>query len=651
MQRRAESVTALAPEDEAALYAFNRVLLFDPANIDALRGAAAVLRRTDEPACDDQEVSHLELLDDLTELPSSDLARLGYLKYRTAAYFDAIAYWRRALTKGPPQAYLCFNIGLAYSQKTVSQDADAVDLWRRALSIDPGHVRARRELVKVVPRLLELAASALRTGDSVLDRDRWYTTYLNPFELLGLDERTNSFDIDVGEIRKRKRSLLHEIALVEGHLSWLPGLIVERSRAITVLDELNHPRLRHHHALVFADKGLLAFLSRGDHEHFLVDPETSSLDLINEIDRNADFREWMSSLFVLQYDRVLAMAIQQRRLSVIECLLDGRRWVIQSREDDCFERARREVAKLLEPLNNARREMATRRLSFANVEELLERSNIVRILNLLPIYFESQQNIAAEALRDIAVTCFNTYRDCDLANQILELTRMFQFKSAKLNQLLNKDFDQIHGLIRQEREREVHLRRGKSTWEITRHGVQSDDVFIRSTDVVGVTWGVHKAREFGLATTGFLVRFRGTDGRTAHFSWTALDDWSGGSDAPIGVERSQELFNHMVQASIEYVLPNVLARIQARIDRQEPVKIGPYELTVEGVGVVTRRWMFWSRRQVPWSRVDVQIKHGVVNVTDRQRKRVMGSCNVHETENVMVLNRLAEKHGQVGENE
>ena len=587
----------------------------------------------------------------MTELRSSDLARLGYLKYRRAAHFDAIAYWRKALTKGPPQAYLCFNIGLAYSQKAVSQDADAVDLWRRALSIDPGHVRARRELGKVVPRLLELAASALRTGDSVLDRDQWYSTYLNPFELLGLDERTNSFDIDVGEIQKRKRSLLHEIALADGHLSWLPGLIVERSRAITVLDELNHPRLRKHHTLVFADKGLLAFLSRGDHEHFLVDPETSSLDLINEIDRNADFREWLSSLFVSQYDRVLATAIQQRKLPVIECLLDGRRWVIQSREDDCFERARREVAKLLEPLTEARREVAIRKPSFASVEQLIERNDMVPIINLLPTHFEFQKNAAVEELRTIAVACYNTYHDSDLSNEILELTRMFQFKSAKLNQLLNNDFDQIHDLIRQEREREVHLRRGKSTWEITRHGVQSDDVFIRSTDVVGVTWGVHKAREFGLATTGFLVRFRGTDGRTVHFSWTVLDDWSGGSDAPIGVERSQELFNHMVQAAIEYVLPNVLARIQSRIGRQESVKIGPYELTAEGVGVATRRWVIWSRRLVPWSRVDVQIKHGVVNVTDRQRKRVMGLCNIHETENVMVLNRLAEKYGQVGDNE
>ena len=518
------------------------------------------------------------------------------------------------------------------------------------MSIDPGHVRARRELVKVVPRLLELAASALRTGDTVLDRNQWYTTYLNPFELLGLDERTNSFDIDVGEIRKRKRSLLHEIALTEGHLSWLPGLIVERSRAITVLDELNHPRLRKHHALVFADKGLLAFLSRGDHEHFLVDPETSSLDLINEIDRNAEFREWLSSLFVSQYDRVLATAIQQRKLPVIECLLDGRRWVTPSREDDCFECARREVAKLMEPLTEARREVAIRKPSFASVEQLIGRSDMVPIINLLPTYFERQKNAAVEELRDIAVACFNTYHDSDLSNEILELTRMFQFKSAKLNQLLNKDFERIHDLIRQERKQEVHLKRGKADWGITKDGVQRGDLVIRSTDVVGVKWGVQKTRKAGLST-GYFVRFRGTSGRTVRFGWTVLDDWGDGSGAPIGVERSHEVFRHMVQASFEYVLPHVLERIQVKMDRGEPVKIGPYVLTTEGVEVLTRGWMSWSRRQVPWSRVAVQIKHGVVNVIDRQRKRVMGSCNIHETENVMVLNPLAEKYGQVGEKE
>ena len=86
---------------------------------------------------------------------------------------------------------LRFNIGLAYNQKIVSQDADAIDMWRRALSIDSGYARARRELDKVVPRLLELAATTRRTRETVLDRDHWYTAYFNPLELLGLDESTS----------------------------------------------------------------------------------------------------------------------------------------------------------------------------------------------------------------------------------------------------------------------------------------------------------------------------------------------------------------------------------------------------------------------------------------------------------------------------
>ena len=645
VQRRPERATALPPEDEEALRAFDRVLSFAPANIGALRGVATVLRRNDDPAYDDQEVRNLELLDDLTDLSRSDLARLGYLKYRTAAYFDAIEYWRRALTKGPPQAYLCFNIGLAYNQKTVSQDADAVDMWRRALSIDPKYVRARRELDKVVPRLLDLATTVRGTGNTVLDLDQWYTTYLNPFELLDLEESTNPFGVDDRHIRKLKRALLHEIDLEDGHLPWLPGLTVERSRAITVLDELDHERLREHHALVFTNKRLLAFLSRGDHEHFLVDRDTSRLDLIDVIERDTDFREWLSSYFVSQYDRVLAMAIRRRNLPVIECLLDGRRWVLPSREDDCFKRARREVARLIEPITEARMQVGERKPSFFSVTKLLERSNVVRILNLLPTHFESEQSSAVEELRNFAVACFNSHRESTLSLQILELTRRFQFRSSRLNQLLKEDFGQIHDLIQQERRHEVHLKRGKSTWKIVRNGVSCDDLFISSTAVVGVTWGAHRVSKSGLTTMGYFVRFRDAIGRTVRFSWTAIDDWSDGSASPMGFERSQELFGHMVQASFEYVVPHVLERIQARMDRRESVKIGPYVFTTEGVGVIMRKWLFGRRRHVPWARVDVQVKRGVVTVTDRQQKRVLGSCNIHETENVMVLSGLAEKYG------
>lgn len=641
VQRRPERPTALPPEDEHALRAFNRVLSFDPADIRALRGVTAVLRRNDDPACDDQEVRHLELLDNLTELSRSDLDRLGYLKYRTEAYFDAISYWRRALTKGPPQAHLCFNIGLAYNRKTVSQDADAVDMWRRTLSIDQKHVRARRELDKVVARLRDLATAVRGTGNTVLDLDEWYTTYLNPFELLDLEESTNPFGVDDRHIRKLKRALLHEIALEDGHLRWLPGLTVDRSRAITVLDELNHERIRGHHALVFTNKKLLAFLSRGDNEHFLVDRDSSRLDLIDVIERDTNFREWLSGYFVVQYNRVLATAIRRRNLPVIECLLDGRRWVLPSREDDCFQHARREIAKLIEPITEARIEVEERKPSFFSVEQLLERSNVVPILNLLPTYFESEQNSAVEKLRDLAVACFNCHRDSSLSLQILELTRKFQFKSSKLNHLLKKDFEQIYDLIQQERRHEVHLKRGKSTWKIVRDGVSCDDLFISSTDVVGVTWGVHAVFKSGLTTMGYFVRFRDAIGRTVRFSWTAVD----GSASPIGFERSQEMFRDMVQASFEYVLPHVLERIQDRMDRRESVKIGPYVLTTEGVGVIVRKRLFGRHRHVPWARVNIQVERGVVTVTDRQQRSVGVSCNIHETENVMVLSGLAEKYG------
>ena len=657
-----EGVKALDPENEAALVAFNRVLSFNPADILALRGAAAVLRRTDDRDCDDQEVRHLELLDDLTELPRSDLSRLGYLKYRTAAYFDAIEYWRRALTKGPPQAYLCFNIGLAYNQKIVSQDADAVDMWRRALSIDSGYVRAHRELDRVVPRLLKLAATARRTGDTVLDLNQWYATYLNPFELLGLDESTSPFDVDERYIQKLKRALLHEIALEEGDLRWLPGRTVERSRAITLVDELNHPRLRKHHALIFSDKRLLAFLSRGDHEHFLVDPETSSLELIDEIDRNADFREWLSIRFVSQYDRVLATAIQQQKLPAIECLLDGRRWVLPSQQDDCFQRARREVARLVEPLTEARREVEGRKPSFDSVDQVLGSSNIVPILNLLPTYFESQQNAAVEEIRNLAVACFNTHGDSALSLQILELTRRFQFKSSRLNQLLNKDFEQVRMLIRQERKHEVHVTHNDEVWEITKEGVRKGTRFVPSTDILGVRWGALAAfppsvqgSDARLGFVNYTVMFRTKGGGALNFSWMDADEGlreilSKAKYMSKARGKDRNMFRDMLEACLSYVLPHVQERIQAQMNRRESVKIGPYVLTTEGVGVMTRRWMFRSLRQVPWYRVDVQIRHGVVTVTDRQRTRVRVSCNIHETENVVVLSALVEKHGKIREN-
>ena len=169
-----------------------------------------------------------------------------------------------------------------------------------------------------------MARNARLQGNTVLPKEQWYTYYLNPFELLNPPDD----DFDAKTLQKRKKSLLRKIDLEDGVVSWLSGVRIDKSSAIRACEELNDEDKWVFHWYVFQNKPLLAFLCRGSHEHFLVDEEDSPLDIIEILDEEGNgFREWLSEPFAEQFDRVLARAIDARNLVVLECLLDGRRWV------------------------------------------------------------------------------------------------------------------------------------------------------------------------------------------------------------------------------------------------------------------------------------------------------------------------------------
>jgi hypothetical protein len=119
-------------------------------------------------------------------------------------------------------------------------------------------------------------------------------------------------DLDAKTLQRLKKSLLQEIDLEDGAVSWLPGVSIDKSRAISVCEELNDEDDRAFHWYVFQNKPLLGFLCRGSHEHFLVDEEDSPLDIIEILDEEGvGFREWLSEPFAAQYDRVLSRVLRE----------------------------------------------------------------------------------------------------------------------------------------------------------------------------------------------------------------------------------------------------------------------------------------------------------------------------------------------------
>lgn len=584
----------------------------------------------------DREIEVLHRVEELLYLDAAQLSRLGILHYSGKDFFKAIEYWEQVVAGDSADQGSRFNLGLAYNNPEVSRDADAIDMWRMVLDANPDYARANERVETVLPRLLELAESARAVGKTLLPREQWYAHYINPFELLNVIGEIDLCDIPEGflepkTLQRLRKRLLQEIELEDGALPWMGGLVFDRSRAISVCGELSNQDSARYHWIVFMNDPLLDFLSKGHHEHFLVDVDASPLDVIGELDSDEAFRQWLGKQFWPQYSRVLCKAIDLRSLPVIEVLFDGRRWIPPECTDQCFEAARRLVHGMLEPL---RRVGAEPEPTLSAITEALTHQDLVSALNLLPEELRDLRSEAAALVRSVAAESYKQNGNADEALKTLELTKRLHFKSAKLNAGLDDDFTQVKNLIEEERKNEVNVTFGSVAGAITKDGIKHGDAYLPASEIAAVGWGAKSSRNAsGRMTAEYMMRFRSVSGQEIRFGWQsneALESW----------RFCEELFPRMLDATSNYVLPSVYSRFLQSMDAGGTVVVGPCMVSKLGVKFETRGWLFAKENFVAWGDLVIEVQNGDVIVSSSRQWGTKTSMPLWDVYNAPLLKYL-----------
>lgn len=120
---------------------------------DALKPLSEIYARENNCNQDESEISILDKIDDYEGLESFQLNRLGNLHFRNNNYFEAIKYWKRDVAISGSRASR-FNIGLAYNQASISQLADAIDMWRLTLRYHPDYELPAQKVAELLPNLI-----------------------------------------------------------------------------------------------------------------------------------------------------------------------------------------------------------------------------------------------------------------------------------------------------------------------------------------------------------------------------------------------------------------------------------------------------------------------------------------------------------------
>ena len=614
-----------------ALVAFERALAEEEDHEGALRGIARMYPELEDARTDEKELHVLERIEALYGLSNWQTNRIGVLYYQLGSNFEAIKHWQRCAFEIQSSAGL-YNLGLAYIKADVAQATNAIDVWRLCQSKFPDHADSERQLTTHIPRCLAQGSLVRNNPVALLEKDQWYSFYMNPFELLGPDNGLSFEDYDTKAIQRQKKALLQEIELEDGHVSWLPGVIVDRSKAISLCDELHDEVRSMYHWMVFENKPLLAYLTRGSLEHFLVNPTASPLDILEQVyDDDLGFRDWLSEPFAKQFDVLLPKAIEQGNLVILDALLSGRRWVSPAFEDQCFESARRLIDRRMANLRQAKDRAAEIKPVIVNIRDCLSQNSLADTLKKLPAYFRDYQDEAVGLLRSIALYSYNKHSDGALSKQVLELAKGLTSASGAMKKLLAEDIETIDDLIIKETEKDVHLTKANEDWIITKEGTTKGAIHIPAEEVISLRWGALRTRSQAGLVTDFMVALRGEGNREIQYNWTATTN----------LEANEQFFTRILDGLLAYSFPVLATRIDAHLDRGLSIQVGPVTVSRHNVRYDTKGLFFNSNIEVPWALVGCDLTNGDMTIFDVNLPKKRTTFSFRDTYNAPVLQYLA----------
>jgi tetratricopeptide (TPR) repeat protein len=573
--------------------------------------------------------NHLVELDQRENLRAIDNHELAILHAQKDNHITAIPYYKRYLSTSNC-VYGYTNLSLAYSSQDVSQDLDASDCCQIALEIDANFAKATRMLAPLESKLTDVRARAHRalSRTTLVSEDAWFRHYVNPFELLQLTTEVEDPDpIDIRELQRAKKLLMQEIDLEDGLVQWVPGLRIDRSRAIKVADDLSDQALTYFHWLVFQFKPLLNFLSRGDLALFLYKANEYPKDIIGWLESDPDFRVWLSALFCKQYDAVFGAAFLAREVDLVEPLLDGRRYVTENDAQSCFDTALRYCSNLLDELDAIEANTKHVKPSRRDIDRALEKQNVGKLLELLPHAFYELQAKAAETIRSISVGIYNNHGDPDLAKEVLAIATNFARRSPLLKSKLNEDSKTLDELIKDAKKDEVYLTFGDTPFRITRDTVTHGEKIIRCVDVESIRWGIEVTNSSGRQTYEFSINVIGKRSESIKVFWRESSN----------LEKQEALFRKCANALCSYVVPHVIEHVKTKLKAGYTIRIGGIPVSRAGVTLTAEGWFTNSEELCAWRSVSSNVSNGSVNVRSSTNSKARASLDLGEVDNAWVL--------------
>jgi tetratricopeptide (TPR) repeat protein len=617
-------------QHDVAIRAFETALRASPVQENALNGLITYYCWDGDHKNDELGFKCLKALDDNDHfLSDTYLNKLGGYYYSKCLYLDALRCFKRC-TKYDGFEYGLYNTGLSYM--ALGQDLNALDTWYEGVKYYPDYAIQKTQFTKSLETFKQAASNFVGKRE-ILEHSDWYEEYLNPFELLDIHDYEDLDEISAKIIQNYRKLLIQEIDLEDGKITWLNLKVIDKSRAIGLVDSLNDEKLKNYHSIIYQTKFILHFLSKGDISLFLMEPCDQIEDFLDSLKYDDDFAEWFSMIFAKQFDLIFRKVLNSKNSDLYKLMLGGRHWVNDAHLSDLFAGSYADIAKLLDDLRELAEISDSVRPTYQRVSTLLISSGLSVYLKPLPSQFIDIQEQAAQLVRSIAINAVNKFKDSQESKKILDLAKTLIPAGSSMNFDFKEDTETLNEIIASEKKNESALVIGNIKTSIKKEGVRHDSQFIPAEKIETLSWGLIATRQQNSISYDYRFQFEGN-------GQTIIVKWLGSQEG----DKSKELFDQHVNALFSFIIPQTMTYVENQLESGHSMMIGKCRVTRSNVQFETKGWFNTKSHIVPWTKLRVNLSNGELILWNVDKDSDKVTMPLMTTPNSFILFSLVKKY-------
>jgi hypothetical protein len=242
--------------------------------------------------------------------------------------------------------------------------------------------------------------------------------YVNPIEILGLSNATDTTSIDNEIVKKAKRKLFADIDLSDNGVFEYYGLQLTKGNCEKAIDELTNNEIKEFYLYLANNKPLNEFLASEKEAIF----ENFKQDSIFKL---PEFVKFISPYFAPKFDQALLMAFENDNADLTKAILNTSILIAQTDLNLAFKSVSNNIQNKIAEIDEITKDIKNEESAYSeddieNVVQLVKEHFPTNTLNCLPQYFQSQILKIANSINYLSNSIWDAFDTTQVSNDLTE---------------------------------------------------------------------------------------------------------------------------------------------------------------------------------------------------------------------------------------